>query len=45
MSDDESGHAESLAEQLQLAKENGNLPAELAHDQVEDNEEDEDDVE
>ena len=45
MSDDESGHARSLAEQLRLAKENGNLPDKLARDQEEDNEEEEDDVE
>lgn len=45
MSDDESGHARSLTEQLRLAKENGNLPDELTHDQEEDSEEEEDDVE
>jgi len=45
VSDDESGHARSLAEQLRLAKENGSLPDELARDQEEDNEEEEDDVE
>lgn len=41
MSDDESGHARSLAEQLRLARENGNLPDELDDegDQEEDNEE------
>ncbi|WP_158293550.1 hypothetical protein [Halorubrum sp. ASP121] len=45
MSDDDSGHARSLAEQLRLAKENGNLPNELARDQEEDSEEEKDDVE
>lgn len=30
MSDDDRGHASSLAEQLRLAKENGNLPDDLA---------------
>lgn len=43
MSDDDSGHARSLAEQLRLAKENGNLPDELARDQEEDSEEEEED--
>lgn len=32
MSDDDSGHARSLAEQLRLAKENGKLPDELAEE-------------
>ena len=45
MSDEESGHARSLAEQLRLAEENDNLPDELARDQEEDSEEEEDDVE
>ena len=45
MSDDESGHARSLAEQLRLAKENGNLPDEPTDDQEEDAEEERDDVE
>jgi hypothetical protein len=45
VSDDESGHAKSIAEQLRLAKENGNLPDELADDQEEDAEEEGDDVE
>ena len=45
MSDDESGHAKSIAEQLRLAKENDNLPDELADDQEEDAEEERDDVE
>ena len=45
MSDDDRGHARSLAEQLRLAEENGNLPDELARDQEEDSEEEEDDVE
>ena len=42
MSDDDSGHARSLAEQLRLAKENDNLPDELADDQEEDAEEGDD---
>lgn len=42
---DESAHARSLAEQLRLAEENGNLPGELANDQKEDNEEEKGDVE
>ena len=43
MSDDP-GHASSLAEQLRLAEENGNLPDELAekHDGEEDDQEEED---
>lgn len=43
MSDDP-GHASSLAEQLRLAEENGNLPDELAekHDDEEDDQEEED---
>jgi hypothetical protein len=45
VSDDESGHARSLVEQLRIAEENGNLPDELARDQEEDNEEEKDDVE
>jgi hypothetical protein len=45
VSDDESGHAKSIAEQLRLAKENDNLPDELADDQEEDAEEERDDVE
>ena len=45
MSDDESGHAKSIAEQLRLAKENGSPPDELADDQEEDAEEEGDDVE
>ena len=44
MSDDDLGHASSVAEQLRLAEENGNLPDELADDQEESDEE-EDDVE
>ena len=44
MSDDDLGHASSVAEQLRLAEENGNLPGELADDQEESDEE-EDDVE
>jgi hypothetical protein len=42
VSDDDSGHARSLAEQLRLAKENDNLPDELADDQEEDAEEGDD---
>ena len=45
MSDDESGHARSLAEQLRLAKQNGNLPDVLAEDQEGDETEEVDDVE
>jgi hypothetical protein len=45
VTDDESSHARSIAEQLRLAKENGNLPDELADDQEEDAEEEGDDVE
>ena len=45
MSDDESGHAKSLAEQLRLAKENGNLPDELAENQEGDETEEVDDGE
>ena len=47
MSDDDSGHARSLAEQLRLAEENGNLPDDV-EERLEDDEteqEDEDDVE
>lgn len=36
MSDDDLGHASSVAEQLRLAEENGNLPDELAEDQEDD---------
>ncbi|WP_275039710.1 hypothetical protein [Halorubrum kocurii] len=39
MSDDDLGHANSLAEQLRLAEENGNLPEELA-DELDQEEED-----
>ena len=45
MSDDDSGHASSLAEQLRLAEENGNLPDELAEDLEGDETEEVDDVE
>ncbi|WP_162832647.1 hypothetical protein [Halorubrum distributum] len=45
MSDDDSGHARSLAEQLRLAEENGNLPDELAEDPEDDETEEVDDVE
>ena len=43
MSDDP-GHASSVAKQLRLAEENGNLPDELAekHDDEDDNPEEED---
>jgi len=44
VSDDEPGHASSVAEQLRLAEENGNLPDELA-DHQEEIDEEEDDVE
>ena len=44
MSDDDLGHARSVAEQLRLAEENGNLPDEFADGQEESDEE-EDDVE
>jgi hypothetical protein len=36
VSDDDLGHASSVAEQLRLAEENGNLPDELAEDQEDD---------
>ena len=39
MSDEERSHASSLAEQLRLAEENGNLPDELA-DKLDEEEED-----
>ena len=39
MSDGDSGHASSLAEQLRLAEENGNLPEELT-DELDQEEED-----
>ena len=39
MSDDDLGHVNSLAEQLRLAEENGNLPEELA-DELDQEEED-----
>ena len=45
MSDDDSGHASSLAEQLRLAEENGNLPDELAEKHEDDETEEVDDVE
>ncbi|WP_167320535.1 hypothetical protein [Halorubrum distributum] len=46
MSDDDAGHASSLAEQLRLSEENGNLPDELAEKRQDDEtEEEEDDVE
>ncbi|WP_160163042.1 hypothetical protein [Halorubrum distributum] len=45
MSDDDPGHASSLAEQLRLAEENGNLPDELADDREDDETEEAEDVE
>ena len=43
MSDDDLGHASSVAEQLRLAEENGNLPEDLADEQDDDQEEGETD--
>lgn len=45
MSDDDSGHANTLAEQLRLAEENGNLPDELADEDDSEGDEEVDDVE
>ncbi|WP_162832661.1 hypothetical protein [Halorubrum tebenquichense] len=46
MTDDDPGHANTLAEQLRLAEENGNLPDELAdEDDPEESDEEVDDVE
>ena len=45
MSDDDPGHAGSLAKQLRLAEENGNLPDELAEKHEDDETEEVDDVE
>jgi len=42
---DDPGHARSVAEQLRLAEENGNLPEELHDDQEEASDEEVDDVE
>ncbi|WP_179233295.1 hypothetical protein [Halorubrum ezzemoulense] len=45
MSDDDPGHASSLAEQFRLAEENGNLPDELEEKHEDDETEEVDDVE
>ncbi|MFO7892754.1 MAG: hypothetical protein R6U63_03375 [Longimicrobiales bacterium] len=43
MSDDDLGHANSVAEQLRLAEKNGNLPGELDDQRDDDQEEGETD--